>query len=157
MSLHINNEIQITKEGLETLKKELGGLLEEKRPKLVDRLANARAQGDLSENSDYQNARDELEFMDGRIDELQHVVKSAKVIDGRGRGDNIAVGTKVKVKSNGAQHDFHIVGEWEADPAEKKISHTSPLGQALVGKKKGDKVTVEAPAGKISYEILEIG
>jgi transcription elongation factor GreA len=156
MSLYINQEIQITKEGLETLTKELGDLLEEKRPKLVDRLANARAQGDLSENSDYQNARDELEFMDGRIDELKHVVKNSKVVDGRGRGDNVSIGTKVKVKVNSTQHEFHIVGEWEADPAEKKISHTSPLGQALVGRKKGDKVTVEAPAGKISYEILDI-
>jgi transcription elongation factor GreA len=157
MLMNINNQIQITKEGLETLKKELKVFMEEKRPSLVERLANARAQGDLSENSDYQNARDELEFMDGRIQELQHVIKNSKVVDGRGRGDNVAVGTKVKVKTNGAQHTFHIVGEWEADPAEKKISHTSPLGQALVGKKKGDKVTVEAPAGNVSYEILEIG
>lgn len=65
-------------------------------------------------------------------------------------------GTKVRVKANGDEHTFHIVGEWEADPAEKKISHESPLGQALVGKKVGDKVSVEAPAGKVQYTILGI-
>jgi transcription elongation factor GreA len=155
MSTHIHRQIQITKDGFDALKEELDDLLEKKRPKLVDRLANARSQGDLSENSDYQNARDELEFMDGRIEELQHVVKNAKVVR-RSKGDDVSVGTKVKVKANGTQHVFHIVGEWEADPAEKKISHTSPLGQALLGRKKGDRVEVEAPAGIVKYEILSI-
>ena len=149
-------EVQLTKQGLESLKKELELLVEKKRPKLVERLANARAQGDLSENSDYQNARDELEFLDGRIDELKQVIEKAKIVSGK-KGDGVSVGASVKVKVGGKENTFHIVGEWEADPSEKKISHTSPLGSALFGKKVGDKVEVEAPAGKITYEILSIG
>ncbi len=150
-----NNQIQLTKEGLKALKKELDELVNTKRPKLVKRLASARAEGDLKENSDYQNAKDELGFMDGKIEELKHVVDNAQVISGSKSG-GVSVGTSVKVKVNGSKHEYHIVGDWEADPAEKKISHTSPLGKALVGKKVGEKVEVEAPAGKITYEILEI-
>ena len=152
-----NKKIQLTKEGLIELKDELEGLKEVKRPKLVERLANARMQGDLAENSDYQAARDELEFLDGRIDELQGVLNNAEVVvSGTNGKSGVNLGTRVTVKTNGSTHTFHIVGEWEADPAEKKISNTSPLGQALVGKNIGDKVEVEAPAGKVTYEILEI-
>ena len=149
-------KIQVTKEGLENLKAELHELNEVKRPKLVDRLANARSQGDLSENSDYHNAKDELEFLDGRISELEDVLTNAVVVENGGNGSGVSLGTTVAVKVNGQKHEFHIVGEWEADPSEKKISHTSPLGQELMGRKKGEKVEVEAPAGKIIYEILAI-
>lgn len=149
--------IQITKEGFEELKRELEELVDIKRPKVVERLSNARVQGDLTENSDYLNAKNELEFLDGRIEELQEVLKNAEVIsDKKQGGDGVGLGTKVTVKVNGSTHTFHIVGEWEADPAEKKISYTSPLGQALIGKRVGDRVEVEAPAGKIVYEILAI-
>lgn len=150
------SEINITKEGLEHLEKELHELKEEKRPKVVARLANARAEGDLAENSDYHNAREELEFLDGRIEELEEVIKCAKVIDISDNIDGVAVGTTVKVKVNGGQNEFYIVGEWEANPAESKISYASPLGQALVGKRVGEKVEVEVPAGKLTYEIIEI-
>jgi len=153
----MSNKIQVTKEGFGELKKELQQLSEVKRPKAVDRLAYARSQGDLSENSEYHSARDELEFLDGRISELEHVIKNATVVKNNKNSDIVSVGTVVEVKANGAQHTFNIVGEWEADPTEKKISHTSPLGKALYGKKVGDKVEVEAPAGKLHYEILKIG
>jgi transcription elongation factor GreA len=152
----MNRQIQITKSGLESLKKELDQLVNTKRPKAVDRLANARAQGDLSENSDYHSARDDLEFLDGKIAELNEVMKHAVVVTGDGKSGKVSVGTKVKLKANGKQHTFDIVGEWEADPTEKKISHTSPLGQALFGRKVGDKVEVQAPAGKVTYQILSI-
>ena len=154
-TLNTKDAFEITQEGLDTLKVELAKLRDAKRPTVVERLANARMQGDLAENSDYHNAKDELEFLDGRISELEDVIKNAKVVVTSGNG-SVALGTSVKVKSNGSTHVFHIVGEWEADPAEKRISHTSPLGQALVGKKVGDRVDVEAPAGKIVYEILSI-
>jgi len=150
-----NNQIQITKEGLTAIKKELDELVNDKRPKLVERLSNARTQGDLMENSDYHNAKDELEFLDGRISELEDVLKNSVIIKGGGNGQ-VSVGTKVTLKANSHTHMYNIVGEWEADPAEKKISHTSPLGQALLGKVVGDKVEVEAPAGKVQYEILSI-
>lgn len=149
-------DISVTQSGLEALKKELSFLVDEKRPKAVDRLANARSQGDLSENSDYQSAREELEFLDGRIDEIQEVIQKAKVVSGNGNGQVVGVGTKVTLKVGGKDHLYEIVGEWEADPMNKKVSHTSPLGVALMGKKRGDKVEVEAPAGKVIYEILQI-
>jgi transcription elongation factor GreA len=149
-------QTELTKEGLEALKKELGELIETKRPKIVERLSFARSQGDLAENSDYQNAKDELEFLDGRITELQNVIKNAVVVSGNGKKGEVTLGTQVTLKVNGKEHVFDIVGEWEGDPTKKKISHTSPLGVALVGKKVGDKVKVEAPAGVVSYEILAI-
>jgi len=154
----MKNNIKLTKQGLDALKSELEGLRDVKRPKIVERLANARSQGDLSENSDYQSAKEELEFLDGRIDELEEVVKTASVVSGNGKVGNggVSLGTKVTVKINSTKTVFDIVGEWEADPINKKISHESPLGVALLGKKVGDKVEVEAPAGKLQYEILAI-
>lgn len=154
--MNASGKVEITKSGLESLKKELDEMVNVKRPNLVERLSNARLQGDLTENSDYHNAKDELEFLDGRISELEEVVKNAVVISGNGNEGGVALGTKVTLKINGNEQVFNIVGEWEADPAEKKISHTSPLGQALLGKNKGEKVEVEAPAGKVVYEILNI-
>lgn len=151
----MNNKLQVTKIGLDTLRKELEELRGVKRPKLVERLAYARSQGDLSENADYQSAKEELEFLDGRIDELEEVVKTASVVPTGGNG-GIGVGTKVTVKVDDTKIVFDIVGEWEADPVNKKISHESPLGTALVGKKVGDHIEVEAPAGKIQYEILAV-
>ena len=150
------SDIQITKAGLETLKKELDGLVNVKRPKLVERLSYARNQGDLTENSDYTYAKEDLEFMDRRISELEDVLKNAKVVTSNGKANGVAVGTMVTVKINGGKSVFEIVGKWEADPVNKKISHESPLGKALVGKKVGEKAEVEAPAGKVIYEILEI-
>lgn len=150
------NKAQLTKEGLEALKKELEVLVSEKRPKTVDRLANARSQGDLSENSDYQSAKEDLEFLDGRISELEEVIKNAQVVNGRKNNNQVDLGNTVTLKIDGTKATYSIVGEWEADPTHQKISHTSPLGQALVGKKVGEKVEVEAPAGKVTYEVLSI-
>jgi transcription elongation factor GreA len=152
----MRDQVQITKKGLESLKEELHELQEVKRPNVVERLANARSQGDLSENSDYHNARDELEFLDGRISQLEDVLQNAVVVGGNGKTGEVSVGTTVELKVDGSHHEYEIVGEWEADPSAKKISHTSPLGQALVGKKVGESVEVEAPAGIIKYEILSI-
>jgi transcription elongation factor GreA len=156
MNIVKQQEIKITEEGFKALELELSELRDTKRPKLVDRLANARAEGDLKENSDYHNAKDELEFLDGRIAELDNVLKNAVVVKPSNSNGDVSIGAQVTLKSNGKEHTFHIVGEWEADPVKKKISHTSPLGSALVGKRAGDKVEVEAPAGKIMYEILSI-
>ena len=154
----MKNDLKVTKQGLDSLKAELTELRDVKRPKIVERLAYARSQGDLSENADYQSAKEELEFLDGRIDELEEVVKTAAVVSAGAKGGNggVGVGTKVTVKVNGVKTVFDIVGEWEADPVNKKISHDSPLGIALSGKKVGEKVEVEAPAGKLQYEILAI-
>ncbi|MGB6839335.1 MAG: transcription elongation factor GreA [Microgenomates group bacterium] len=149
-------EIQITEQGFEDLKKELDKLVNIKRPKLVERLSYARSQGDLTENSDYHNAKEELDFLDGRIAELQEIINNAKVVRGGSKNGEVGVGAKVTLKVKGKEDVYHIVGEWEANPTNRKISHISPLGQALVGRKVGDKVEVEAPAGKIIYKILAI-
>ncbi|HJX45625.1 MAG TPA: transcription elongation factor GreA [Patescibacteria group bacterium] len=148
---------QVTKKGLEVLQKELEVLVEIKRPKLVERLSFARTQGDLSENNDYQTAKEELEFLDGRIAELEEVLKNVVIVKAKnGHKSLVDVGTKVTLKVDGEKQIFFVVGDWEADPKEKKISHTSPLGKALVGKKIGERIEVEAPAGKLTYEILSI-
>lgn len=141
-----------------SLKKELQNLNEVKRPALVERLGRAMREGDLSENADYQSAKEELEFLDGRIDELSEVVGNAVLVDNTKNHANgkVGVGTQVTVKIGSKSQIFTMVGEWEADPANKKISPSSPLGKVLMDKSKGDKVTVEAPAGKVMYEILEI-
>jgi len=146
--------IQITKEGLGRLQEELRTLTDVKRPKLVDRLAAARSMGDLSENNDYVQAKEELTFMDGQISELEEVLKNAVLVTKQSNGV-VALGSSVTVKNEGS-HTFHVVGEWEADPAKKMISHKSPLGVALMGKKVGEKIEVEAPAGRIVYTITKI-
>ena len=151
-----NQPIEITEEGLKALKEEYDTLTKKKRPALVARLENARQQGDLSENQDYKSAREDLEFMDGRIDELSYVIDNATIAKKNGKTGVVAIGTNVTVKVNGGKNMFKLVGAWEANPAEKKISHSSPLGLALMGKGVGDEVEVDAPAGKITYQIVSI-
>lgn len=152
------NQVQkvvMTREGRAELKKELDELVKAKRPEAVARLSLARGQGDLSENSEYAAAKQDLSFMDGRIAELEQVISEAQVVASHSRS-KIDVGCKVTLHINGKKDTYHIVGEWEADPAAKKISNSSPLGKALLGKKVGDKVEVEAPIGKIIYKVLHI-
>lgn len=149
------NHIVVTKEGLDTLKAEYEELANVKRPEAVARLATAREQGDLSENSEYTDAKQNLAFIDGRVAELEAVLHGVQVVTTHSKGQ-VNVGCKVTLHINGKKEEFTVVGEWEADPASKKISHESPLGKALLGKKVGDKVEVEAPAGKIHYKILNI-
>jgi transcription elongation factor GreA len=148
--------IQITKQGYEEVKAELNELLNVKRPEVVERLERARNEGDLAENSAYHDSKDDLEFLDNRIDELRNVIDNAQILNGNTRKDKVNVGTKVTLNLDGNKHVFHIVGEWEADPLNRRISHESPLGKALAGRKVGEKVEVEAPAGKLIYEILNI-
>jgi transcription elongation factor GreA len=149
------NKIVLTKEGLEELKKEFDNLVNVKRPEVVNRLAEARTLGDLAENSEYSAAKQDLAFVDGRISELEQILHEAKVVTTRSR-KKIDVGCKVTLHLGKKKETFTIVGEWEADPTQKKISHSSPLGKALIGKKEGEHVEVEAPVGKILYKIIKI-
>lgn len=149
------HRVLLTKEGLEQLQKEYDELTQKKRAAAVARLSDARDLGDLSENSEYAAAKQDLAFIDGRIAELEEILHSAKVVTSHGKSQ-VNVGCKVTLHINGKKDIFHLVGEWEADPTQKKISHESPLGKALMGKKVGDQVEVEAPAGKINYKILSI-
>jgi len=149
-------DFHLTSQGLKELKVELKELVDEKRPRLIKRVAVARNHGDLSENSEYTAAREDLAFVEGRVEELEELITKAKLIKTKKTKDEIKLGCKVTIKANGKKQSFEIVGEWEANPSEQKISHTSPLGKALLGKKKGDKVKIEAPAGKVTYHIQKI-
>ena len=151
-------KIYLTKEGLAELKKEYEELISVKRPNVLARVTQARNMGDLSENAEYVASREELTFIDGRIDELEVILKQAIVIRENVKASNHAVklGSTVTLHSDGKKEIFTVVGEWEADPTNKKISHESPLGKMLIGKKVGDKVQVEAPAGKITYAVISV-
>lgn len=153
----LNQKILLTQAGLEDLQKEYHELIDKKRPNLVERMARARELGDLAENSDYAAAKEDLAFIDGRIIELEEILKDAKVVTiSKKDRKTVGLGSIVSVDLKGKKEIFTIVGEWEADPIQKKISHTSPLGKALIGKRPGDEVSVEAPVGKIAYKILKI-
>lgn len=152
-------KIYLTKDGLAELKKEREELIKVKRPEVVARVSDARSQGDLSENAEYVAAREELSFIDGRIEELDELLKQVSLIEKEhsgGSGSAVQLGSEVTLSIDGRHEIYQVVGEWEADPAEKKISHESPLGKALLGKKVGDSVEVEAPAGKILYTIVSV-
>lgn len=152
-----NKKIYLTREGLSELKREYEELAKVRRPDILARVSQARDMGDLSENAEYVAAREELSFIDGRIDELEELLRQAIVIDENSKTDKIVkLGSTVTLNTKGKKEVFTVVGEWEADPKEKKISHESPLGKALIGKKVGEKVEVDAPAGKISYTIISV-
>lgn len=152
-----SKKIYLTKDGLEELKKEYDELTKVKRPEVVNRVSDARNQGDLSENAEYSAAREELAFIDGRIDELDEMLKQVQLIEENTQGHpTVSLGAEVTINVNGTEEVYKVVGEWEADPAQKKISHESPLGKALLDKKVGETVEVEAPAGKVLYTIVSV-
>ncbi len=155
-----NKKIYLTKEGLSDLKKEHDELTKVKRPEVLVRISQARDMGDLSENAEYVAARDELSFIDGRISELEELLKQVSLIKEedtkKGGKAVVALGSTVTLHTGHKKDVFTVVGEWEADPTNKKISHQSPLGKALMGKKVGEKVQVDAPAGKILYTIVMV-
>ncbi len=126
-------KIQFTKDGLAEVKLELSELKNVKLPAAIERVARARDFGDLSENAEYHAAREELSFLEGRVEELEDIVARAYVVETKA-SDSINIGCRVTVELGGKEHTYEIVGEWEADPMKKKISHTSPLRAALVGK-----------------------
>lgn len=152
-------KVHLTREGRDEIAQELKLLKDAKLPKAIDRVARARDFGDLSENAEYHSAREDLSFIEGRIEEIEDLLHRSKLINGsqvKGKTKQVKLGSKVTVRANGKSHIFTVVGEWEADPTNKKISHQSPLGKALVGKKVKEKVKIEAPAGKIQYIITKI-
>jgi|SRR3990167_3271087 len=145
---------KFTKEGFENLKKELENLLA-RRPQVVINLTNAREQGDLSENAGYHAAKEELGQIDSRTKELKYLLRVAKVVEDT-NAQIVSFGSKVVLEANGKSQQFQIVEELEADPANGKISTSSAVGSAVIGKKVGDKVEVKTPSGKTIYKIVEI-
>ncbi len=151
--------VMLTAQGREQLKNELEELKNVKLPAILDRVSKAREDGDLSENSAYQFGKQEQEFLQGRIEELEDILQNATLVQKNHNGGThraVDVGCKVTVLINGKKQIYSVVGDWEARPAEMKISGSSPLGKALIGKSIGEKVEVEAPAGKLLYTVLAI-
>ena len=140
---------------LDKLKKELELLTGQRRKEVIERIQEAVAHGDLSENADYAQAKEEQSFIEGRIQELEEILKNAEIIHSNG-GNVVSVGSTVKVKVGDDERTYTIVGSNEANPAEGRISNESIVGQKLIGAKPGDKVGVDTPGGKTSYEILSI-
>lgn len=151
-------EIVLSSEGYQRIQDELDYLRNIKRKEVALRLKEARALGDLSENAEYDDARNEQGFVEGRIAQLEKTLRSARVGELKGNGETIQLGTRVRLKDleYGDEETYIIVSSVEANPAERKISDESPVGRAILGQRPGGVVTVYAPGGQIQYEILEI-
>jgi len=154
-----NDKVYLTPEGIEKLRQELDELINVKRPEMAARLEHAIKQGDLSENADYQTGKEEQGFLEGRIKELEIMLLDAVIIEeGSAPKGEVGLGSRVTVVEEGEDEPetFFIVGAAEADPANGRISNESPMGQALMARKLGERVKVQAPAGEIVFVIRGI-
>ncbi len=149
----------LTKEGLKKLEEELHHLQTVRRQEVADRLHAAIEEGDIDENAEYDDAKNEQAFVEGRIMTLENLLKNAVLIDESAKvSDEVTLGCKVTIiEGNGGPEVYHLVGAAEADPAQGKISNESPLGKALMGRRLGDTVQVAAPAGLLTFRIASIG
>ncbi len=154
----MSEQVYLTAEGAEELQRELDTLVNVRRPDLAMKLKEAVAQGDLKENADYHDAKEQQAFIEGRIQYLENVLRSAVIISNDGNSDVVKVGSQVTIVEDGADDEevYTIVGAAEAKPDEGKISHLSPIGSALLGAKKGEKVRVQTPSGQISFKVKKI-
>ena len=146
---------RLTQEGVDELKSEHDGLVAQ-RPHVADRIKYARELGDLSENAEYQTAREEQDRLETRISELEHVLQNSQVIKKPKNDGQVRLGSSVKLKDGGKPLDYQVVGTMEADPLHGKISDESPIGKALLGKKVGDKVEIKTPAGAHTFKIIKV-
>lgn len=148
----------LTAEGIEDLRRELEYLISVRRLELARILHRAIQQGDLSENADYTAAKEEQAFLEGRIQQIETMLRNAVLIEANGPAGVVDLGSQVTVLEEGRETPevFRIVGPAEADPLNGKVSHESPLGHALLGCRAGDVVTVDAPAGPIIFRVLEV-
>lgn len=149
-------ELYLSEEGLANLKTELEDL-KEQRVDITQKIKEAREFGDLSENAEYQEAKISQSFVEGRIEEIETILKSAKIINSNDHAKGIVgLGTTVTVEFNGKQAEYHVTGSSEADPTLRKISNESPLGRALIGHGAGDKVVLSTPDGDREYKIIKV-
>jgi transcription elongation factor GreA len=147
--------VYLTAEGLTKLKAELNRLITVERPRVAARIHDAKLDGDITENAEYEDAKQEQSFLEGRIATLEAQLKNAEVI-AKGNGDRVSIGSKVVIKGSDGEETFTIVGSAEAAPREGRISNESPVGAALMGHRKGEKITVQAPSGPIEYTLVKI-
>lgn len=155
----MSREILLTEEGRDELREELEHLETVKRAEVGERIKSAREFGDISENSEYDDAKNEQAWVESRITEINQILANATVVEAPKRSNKVAIGNKVVVLIDGkTEREFVIVGAAEADAAKGKISNESPVGAALLGAHKGDEITAEGPTGKeINFTILKIG
>jgi len=151
-------EFVLTPRGHEDITNELNELLTVKRPAVVERIRQARQLGDLSENFDYEDAKRTQALVEARISELKAILSHASIVDSSTSDGSVGIGSKVTVKDleEGFEDEYVIVGPAESSPAEGKISHESCVGEALMGKRVGELVTIRVPAGAIRYEIVSV-
>jgi transcription elongation factor GreA len=154
----MTEQTYLTPEGAEDLKRELSELINVRRPELADKLKEAVSQGDLKENADYHDAKEKQAFIEGRIKYLENVLRSAVIVTNSGKSDEVRLGSAVTIREEGSDEDetYYLVGAAEANPREGKISNESPIGGALLGRKKGDKVKVKTPGGEVVFKIKNI-
>lgn len=153
----MNQPVYLTAEGMARLKAELEELKGPRRQELAERLRSAIQMGDLSENADYHKAKEDQAFLEGRIQELEYLLRNAVLIEESGPRDVVALGARVTIQEDGFPAEtYHLVGAKEADPRNGKISNESPIGRALLGHKVGDVVEAETPNGIIRLKILKI-
>lgn len=155
----IQKEVLLTREGLEKLEGELDHLKRVKRKEVAERIKQAKEFGDISENSEYDDAKNEQAFIEGRIITLEKMLRNARIIDEDELDtDTVRIGSLVRLKDqeSGEEFEYLIVGSAEADPGSNRISNESPVGQALVQHRVGDVVEIQVPAGTLKYEILDI-
>ncbi len=150
----MKKEFRLTKEGVQELNLELTEL-KEKQLEVIEAIKVARDQGDLSENAEYHSAKEDQERVENRIAEIEHILINSEVIAKIPKG-SVSIGSTVTLGNGGKSVTYHIVDSVEADPLEAKISDQSPIGQALMGKKVADKVEIDLPAGKTTYEVKDI-
>jgi transcription elongation factor GreA len=152
-------EVILTPEGYERLKQEIEELSTTKRREVAERIRIAREFGDIAENAEYDDAKNEQMLLEHRIATLEERMRDARVISKKDIAkDVVSIGSKVKLRDVSAKEtiEYHIVGSAEANPSENKLSNESPVGKAIIGKKKGETVEVAAPRGKMKFKILEI-
>ncbi len=147
----------LTLDGLNKLNDELKFLIDVRRKEVLERIREAVSHGDLSENADYAQAREEQSFIEGRIQEIEEIIKNAQIITASTQTNVVTVGSTVTVKVNDKEKTYTIVGSNEANPSEGRISNESSVGKALLGKKVGDKATVSTTTGETMYEVVGIG
>jgi len=155
----MHKEIALTPEGQTKLEEELRHLETVRRREVGERIKEAKEFGDISENSEYDDAKNEQAWVESRIAEISQILAHATIIDKPKKSDKVTLGSKVKLQdtSSGAEHVYQLVGSAEADPAEHRISNESPVGEALIGKKKGETVNVQTPSGRIlEFTVLSI-
>lgn len=148
--------VYLTAEGLDKLKADLIFLTTVERPRVAQRIHDAKLDGDISENAEYEDAKQEQSFLEGRIATLEAQLKNAEVIEKTDGAERVGIGSKVVIKGSDGEETFTIVGSAEASPREGRISNESPVGAALMGARKGDKVTVQAPAGPVDFTVVSI-